>query len=68
MPKVNEDKSYRGYRLQVSRYRAGWKVFIYAPGAVLAENDIPHTDDPDGQGAVLREAMAFVDRKLNGSN
>lgn len=61
---MNEEKLYRGYRLQVSRFRGGWKVVIVAPGSAFVESEIPHTNEPNGQEAVLQEAMAVVDRAL----
>jgi hypothetical protein len=41
-----EELNYKGYRMQVSPQGPGWKVIIYAPGAMLALDEIPYTPDP----------------------
>ena len=61
---MTEELIYRGYKLCLNRFKAGWKVFIYAPGSILAENEIPHTEDPNGRESVLSESRAVVDRAL----
>jgi hypothetical protein len=62
---VAEDRTYRGYLLQVSPQGPGWKVVIRAPGAWFAHNQIPYTRDPDGRDQVVVEAERAVDGLLN---
>jgi hypothetical protein len=62
---VAEDRTYRGYLLQVRPQGSGWKVVIHAPGAWFAQNEIPYTRDPDGRDQVVAEAERAVDGLLN---
>jgi hypothetical protein len=57
-----EELNYKGYRMQVSPQGPGWKVIIYAPGAMLALDEIPYTRDPPGRDQVIEEAREIVDR------
>jgi hypothetical protein len=62
---VAEERTYRGYLLQVSPQGPGWKVVIRAPGAWFAQNAIPYTRDPHGRDQVVAEAERAVDGLLN---
>jgi hypothetical protein len=61
-----EELNYKGYRLQVSPQGPGWKVIIYAPGAMLGLDEIPYIRDPAGRDQVIEEAREIVDRLSQG--
>jgi len=66
---MKESLEYRGYRFEVFRKGPRWSVFIYAPGAIVAEPTIPLSEDTSDAGrySVIQQAQAVVAKKLEKS-
>ena len=47
--RMDEEQTYRDYRLVLSPEGEGWKVLIYEPGASRERWEIPVTTDPAGR-------------------
>ena len=56
---MTEEILYEGHRLVVGPHGAGWKVFVYRPGAILSEAAIPNGPE---RAACIAEAMMLVDK------
>ncbi len=56
---------YRGYNLQLRSSGAGWRVFIYEPGASTPRPEVPVTAEMFGAPEVMAEARKIVDDLLS---
>ncbi len=58
---MTEEIIYENHTLTVGPYGAGWRVFVYRPGAKFAETAIPNGPD---RSECITEAKMLVDRLL----
>ena len=56
---------YRECRIELLPFGPGWRAFIYQPGSILAEPDIPWTRGPAARTTVLDQARAVIDSLLS---
>lgn len=53
--------SYKGHRLNVGPHSGAWRVFIFKPGSIFAEFEIPNGTDRE---TCIAEAKLYVDKLL----
>jgi hypothetical protein len=58
---AKEEISHCGWRIDLMPHGAGWKAFIYAPGAILSETLIPHGPV---RNTVIAEAKNYINQNL----
>jgi hypothetical protein len=68
LPPGSEDIEYRGFRLEVRNFGADWRVFINAPGGILAFSDVPYTNNINEKFKVIEKAKVLVNRYIMSSS
>jgi hypothetical protein len=64
-PKMSVTIHCRECRIELMPFGSGWRAFIYQPGSVLAEPDIPWTRGPAARTTALDQARGVVDNLLS---
>lgn len=52
---------YRGWRIDFTPLRPGWRAAIYRSGALMPELLMPHSLRDDDRTRVIDEAKAYID-------
>jgi hypothetical protein len=55
---------YKGYRIQLSHVRKGWKASIFSPGSIRALDESPSNLEKSREEEIFAEARRIVDARL----